>query len=149
PYVARRLLMGESPQLRRRLIEVLFDDGKFQWQRLENLLRIAQGDTQFDLVPTAQMGLQYLMSDEGQIFRDRLLLALVEEDRLHTTEVQRIWDLVKDKVEPGLVVEAAWGSAWSALTEFSKEQAAQLLPEQFLPVLNNWDSTVAALRDNA
>ncbi len=149
PYVARRLLMGESPALRRRLIEVLFEDGKFQWQRLENLLRIAQGDTQFNLVPTAQMGLQYLMSDEGQIFRDRLLLALVEEDRLHTTEVQRIWDLVKDKVEPGLVVEAAWGSAWSALTEFSKEQAAQLLPEQFLPVLDNWDSTVAALRDNA
>ena len=146
PYVARRLLMGESPQLRRRLIEVLFEDGKFQWQRLENLLRIAQGDTQFDLVPTAQMGLQYLMSDEGQVFRDRLLLALVEDGRLHTTEVQRLWDLVKDKVEPGQVVEAAWGSAWNAFTTFSKEQATQLLPKQFLPVL---DDTVAALRDNA
>ena len=152
PYVARRLLTGESPQLRRRLIEVLFEDGKFQWQRLENLLRIAQGDTEFDLVPTAQMGLQYLMSEEGQVFRDRLLLALVEDGRLHTTEVQRLWDLVKDRVEPGQVVEAAWGTAWNALTEFSREQATQLLPNlpsQLFPGLENWDSTVAALRDNA
>ncbi|MEM6502387.1 MAG: AarF/ABC1/UbiB kinase family protein [Cyanobacteria bacterium P01_C01_bin.89] len=148
PYVARRLLRGESPALRRRLIEVLFEDGKFQWKRLENLLRIAQGDSsaQFDLVPTAQMGLQYLMSDEGQVFRDRLLLALVEDGRLHTAEVQRLWDLVKDQVEPGQVVEAAWGTAWSALTEFSRERAVQILPKQFLPVLDN---TVAALRDNA
>ncbi len=148
PYVARRLLRGESPALRRRLIEVLFEDGKFQWQRLENLLRIAQGDhtAQFDLVPTARIGLQYLMSDEGQVFRDRLLLALVEDGRLHTAEVQRLWDLVKDQVEPGQVVEAAWGSAWSALTEFSRDRAVQILPKQFLPVLDN---TVAALRDNA
>ncbi|MGD1851783.1 MAG: ABC1 kinase family protein [Cyanophyceae cyanobacterium] len=148
PYVARRLLRGESPALRRRLIEVLFEDGKFQWQRLENLLRIAQGDhtAQFDLVPTARIGLQYLMSDEGQVFRDRLLLALVEDGRLHTAEVQRLWDLVKDQVEPGQVVEAAWGSAWSALTEFSRDRAVQILPKQFLPVLDN---TVSAVRDNA
>ena len=54
--------------------------------------------------------------------------------------------LFRSQVEPGQVVEAAWGTAWSALTEFSRERAVQILPKQFLPVLDN---TVAALRDNA
>ena len=34
PYIARRLLTGESPALRRRLLNVLFKDGKFQWQKV-------------------------------------------------------------------------------------------------------------------
>jgi len=34
PYVAGRLLTGETPEFRRRLLNVLFKDGKFQWQRL-------------------------------------------------------------------------------------------------------------------
>ena len=141
PYVARRLLAGESPQLRRRLIEVLFEDGKFQWQRLENLLRIARTDTQFDLVPTARLGLRYLLSDEGQVLRDRLLLALVEDDRLHGEEVQRLWDLVKDDLEPQALMQAAIGSAWDAFTEYSMGRVAQFWSEAVAPV--------AALRDNA
>jgi len=53
PYVAR-LLTGETPEFRRRLLNVLFKDGKFQWQRLENLIAIARSDNSFDLLPTAQ-----------------------------------------------------------------------------------------------
>jgi len=34
-------LTGETPEFRRRLLNVLFKDGKFQWQRLENLIAIA------------------------------------------------------------------------------------------------------------
>ncbi len=111
PYVARRLLSDESPELRRRLLEVLFRDGKFQWQRLENLIRIARFDAGFDLMPTAQMGLQYLLSDEGKFLRTRLLLALTEDDRLHTDEVRRIWNLVKDDFKPAHL----WGAAMGAL----------------------------------
>ncbi|HEY9643467.1 MAG TPA: AarF/ABC1/UbiB kinase family protein [Coleofasciculaceae cyanobacterium] len=124
PYVARRLLTGESPALRRRLIEVLFKDGKFQWERLENLIAIARSDTHFDLLPTAQLGLQYLLSDEGAILRRQLILALVEDDRLHTEEVQRLWHLIKDDVKPVRLFSAAIG----ALTDFSAERAASLLP---------------------
>ena len=124
PYVARRLLTGESPALRRRLIEVLFKDGKFQWERLENLIAIARSDTQFDLLPTAQLGLQYLLSDEGDPLRRQLILALIEDDRLHTAEVQRLWNLIKDDVKPARLFTAAIG----ALTEFSTERAAELLP---------------------
>ena len=64
PYVARRLLSAETTSLRRRLIEVLFKDGRFQWQRLENLLLIARSDQSFDLIPTAGMGIQFLMTEE-------------------------------------------------------------------------------------
>jgi predicted unusual protein kinase regulating ubiquinone biosynthesis (AarF/ABC1/UbiB family) len=128
PYVARRLLNGESPQLRQRLLELLFKNGKFQWHRLENLIAIARSDTNFDILPTAQLGLQYLLSEEGQSLRKQLILALVEDDRLHTEEVQRLWELIKDDVKPGRLLTAAWG----ALTELSVQRAATLIPAMSL-----------------
>lgn len=124
PYVARRLLKGESPALRRRLIEVLFKDGKFQWQRLENLIAIARSDSSFDLLPTAQLGLQFLLSDEGRYLRQQVLLALVEDDRIHTAEVSRLWDLVKDEIKPAQL----FGAALGALTSLSAERAASIIP---------------------
>ncbi|NET54662.1 MAG: AarF/ABC1/UbiB kinase family protein [Symploca sp. SIO2E6] len=123
PYVARRLLNGESPEMRRRLLEVLFKDGKFQWQRLENMIAIARSDQQFDLLPTAQLGLQYLLSNEGGLLRRQLVLALTEDDRLHTEEVQRLWELVKDDLQPGRLFNVAL----SALSEISTESAVALL----------------------
>jgi len=124
PYIAQRLLMGESPALRRRLLEVLFKDGKFQWERLENLIAIARSDQSFDLLPTAQLGLQYLLSDEGKFLRRQVVIALTEDDRLHTEEVQRLWNLIKDDLQPGRLFSAAIG----ALTEFSTAGTAALLP---------------------
>jgi predicted unusual protein kinase regulating ubiquinone biosynthesis (AarF/ABC1/UbiB family) len=124
PYVARRLLTGESSELRRRLIEVLFKDGKFQWHRLENLIAIARSDNNFDILPTARLGLQYLLSDEGQFLRRQLILALVEDDRLHTEEVQRLWNLIKQDIKPAQLFNVALG----ALTSFSAAGAVALLP---------------------
>ncbi len=124
PYVARRLLMGESPAMRRRLLEVLFKDGKFQWQRLENMIAIARSDDNFDLLPTAQLGLQYLLSDEGKFLWNQVLLALTEDDRLHTEEVQRIWNLVKDDLKPRRLFDVAL----SSLSSISKEGIAAILP---------------------
>ncbi len=123
PYIARRLLTGESPALRRRLLNVLFKDGKFQWQRLENLITIARTDSQFDVLPTAKMGLEFILSNEGKFLRRQLVLALTEDDRLHTEEVQRLWDLVKDDLPPNRLLNVAI----SLLTEFSKESVAAIL----------------------
>ena len=124
PYIAQRLLQGESPQLRRRLIDVLFKDGKFQWQRLENLIAIARTGDNFDLLPTAQLGFQYLMSEEGKYLRRQLLLALTEDDRLHAAEVQRLWDLVKADLQP----DRLWTVALEAITDFSTQRAAEFFP---------------------
>ncbi len=125
PYVARRLLTGESPQLRRRLLNILFKDGKFQWQRLENLIAIARTDSSFDVLPTAKLGLQYLLSEEGNFLRRQLVVALTEDDRLHTEEVQRLWDLVKEDLKPNRLLDVAIG----VLTDLSRESAAAILPQ--------------------
>jgi len=124
PYIARRLLTGESPELRRRLIEVLFKQGKFQWNRLENLISIARSDHNFDLLPTAQLGFSYLLSEEGQFLRKQLLLALIEDDRVHTEEVRRLWQLIKDYTTP----ERGWNVAWEAIALASRSSAVTLIP---------------------
>jgi predicted unusual protein kinase regulating ubiquinone biosynthesis (AarF/ABC1/UbiB family) len=123
PYIARRLLTGESPALRRRLLNVLFKDGKFQWQRLENLITIARTDSNFDVLPTAKMGLEFILSEEGKFLRRQLVLAITEDDRLHTEEVQSLWDLVKDDLPPNRLLNVAI----SLLTEFSREGVAAIL----------------------
>lgn len=86
--------------MRRRLLEVLFKEGKFQWQRLENMIAIARSESGFNILPTAQLGFQYLLSKEGEYLRRQVILALIEDDRLHTEEVQRLWTLVKDDFGP-------------------------------------------------
>jgi len=124
PYVAKRLLTGESPQLRRRLLDVLFKDGKFQWQRLENMITMARSESNFDLLPTAQLGITFLLSEEGRYLRRQLLLALTEDDRLHTAEVQRLWGLIQGELQPRRLLDVAM----SAFRELSSQGVAAVLP---------------------
>jgi predicted unusual protein kinase regulating ubiquinone biosynthesis (AarF/ABC1/UbiB family) len=124
PYIARRLLTGESESLRRRLLEVLFKDGKFQWQRLENMIQIARADRSFDILPTAQLGAQYLLSEDGAYLRRLIVLSLTEDNRLHTDDVARLWRLIKDDIKPDKIA----GAAWNALVQFSTAGAANLIP---------------------
>jgi predicted unusual protein kinase regulating ubiquinone biosynthesis (AarF/ABC1/UbiB family) len=115
PYVAQRLLNGETPEMRQRLIEVVLRDGKIQWPRLENMIGIARSEGNFDLLPTAQLGLQFLMSAEGRQLRNQLVLALTEGDRLHVQEVQQLWQMLKVELEPTKI----FGVAIEAITSLS------------------------------
>ncbi|MGL5832851.1 MAG: ABC1 kinase family protein [Waterburya sp.] len=124
PYVSQRLLTGESPQLRRRLLDVLIKDGKFQWERLENMITIASSDGSFDILPTARLGLQYLLSEEGKYLRQQLLIALTEGDRLHTDEVQRLWSLIQDDIKPQKILDFAFNT----FRQISAESVAALIP---------------------
>jgi predicted unusual protein kinase regulating ubiquinone biosynthesis (AarF/ABC1/UbiB family) len=124
PYVSQRLLTGESPQLRRRLLDVLIKDGKFQWQRLENMIEIASSDASFDILPTARLGLQYLLSEEGKYLRQQLLIALTEGDRLHTDEVQRLWSLIQDDIKPQKILDFAFNT----FRQISAESVAAIIP---------------------
>ncbi len=123
PYVAQRLLNGETPEMRKRLIEIVLKDGKIQWQRLENMIGIASSDGGFDLLPTAQMGLQFLLSEEGLFLRNKLVMALTEDDKLHLSEVQQLWKLLRVELEPTKVLSVALtqgaNRAIEALTSFS------------------------------
>ncbi|MGL5941832.1 MAG: ABC1 kinase family protein [Waterburya sp.] len=124
PYVSQRLLTGESSQLRRRLLDVLIKDGKFQWERLENMIAIASADDNFDLLPTARLGLQYLLSEEGKYLRQQLLIALTEGDRFHTDEVQRLWSLIRDDIKPQKIFDLAF----STFRQISAESVAAIIP---------------------
>jgi predicted unusual protein kinase regulating ubiquinone biosynthesis (AarF/ABC1/UbiB family) len=110
PYVAQRLLNGETPEMRRRLLEVVIKDGKLQWKRLENMIGIARSDNNFDLLPTAQLGFKFLMSAEGRSLRNQIIMALTEDNRLHVSEVQQLWNLVKQELEPAKLLNVAIGA---------------------------------------
>jgi predicted unusual protein kinase regulating ubiquinone biosynthesis (AarF/ABC1/UbiB family) len=73
PYVAKRLLTDPSNELRTSLQELLFKDGKFRWNRLENLLKNARSNQEYDLNLVVNQGVEFLSSERGSFIRDRLV----------------------------------------------------------------------------
>lgn len=72
PYVAKRLLTDPSPELRQSLQELLFKDGDFRWNRLENLLRNARDSQDYDLEKVLQQTIDYLFSERGDYIRNHI-----------------------------------------------------------------------------
>jgi len=102
PYVARRLLAGDTAEMREKLLEVLFDKGgRLQLERLENLLAVVESDgAPTDLIPVAGAGLKLLLGPEGTSLRQRLLLTLVRDDRLHTDDLRQLMALLRRTFSP-------------------------------------------------
>jgi len=102
PYVARRLLAGDTAEMREKLLEVLFDKGgRLQLERLENLLAVVESDGEpTDLIPVAGAGLKLLLGPEGTSLRQRLLLTLVRDDRLHTDDLRQLLGLLRRTFSP-------------------------------------------------
>ncbi len=73
PYVAKRLLTDQAPQLRTSLQNLLFKDEKFRWNRLENLLRNAKKNQDYDFNLVLDQGVEFLSSERGSFIRDRLV----------------------------------------------------------------------------
>ena len=102
PYVARRLLTDPDPTLRMRLLEILFKDDKFQWQRLEDLILLAKGE----MGDGKRLDMKSTIKDSARVFaldpniRKQLLLALTEGQRLHVDEALRIAQLLQEDIEP-------------------------------------------------
>jgi len=98
PYVARRLLAGDTSEMRDKLLEVIFDtDGRLRLDRLENLLAVVGQDAPApgrELLPVAGAGLRLLLSRNGADLRKRLLLTLIRDDRLHTDDVRALLGLL-------------------------------------------------------
>ena len=72
PYVAKRLLTDQSQELRNSLKDLLFKDGSFRWNRLENLLRNAKDSPDYDFDRVVNQGVDFLFSERGAFIRDRL-----------------------------------------------------------------------------
>jgi predicted unusual protein kinase regulating ubiquinone biosynthesis (AarF/ABC1/UbiB family) len=108
PYVAKRLLAGDTTEMREKLLEVLFDsDGRLQVQRLESLLAVVENDESAvgaELLPVAGAGLKLLLGQEGRSIRERLLLTLVRDDRLNTEDLRGLMDLLGRTFAPQRLV---------------------------------------------
>lgn len=78
PYVAKRLLTDPSPQLRASLKDLLFKDGRFRWNRLENLLRNAGSSSDYDLNQVLNQTLEFLFSERGAFIREQLVEEVVK-----------------------------------------------------------------------
>jgi predicted unusual protein kinase regulating ubiquinone biosynthesis (AarF/ABC1/UbiB family) len=78
PYVANRLLTDTNPDLRNSLKDLLFRDGEFRWARLENLLKNAQSNQDYNLKETIHQVSDFLLSDRGEYMRDRLTDEIVK-----------------------------------------------------------------------
>jgi predicted unusual protein kinase regulating ubiquinone biosynthesis (AarF/ABC1/UbiB family) len=103
PYVARRLLAGDTAEMREKLMEVIFDrQGRLRVERLENLLAVveSEGSGGGELLPVARDGLRLLFGPEGSSLRQRLLLSLVADDRLNTEDLQALVRLLGSRFSP-------------------------------------------------
>jgi predicted unusual protein kinase regulating ubiquinone biosynthesis (AarF/ABC1/UbiB family) len=86
PYVSKRLLTDPSPELRTSLRELLFKDGSFRWNRLENLLKNARDNDDYNLSKALNQGVDFLFSDRGTFIRDRMVDEIVKNIDLLSQE---------------------------------------------------------------
>ena len=105
PFVARRLLAGDTREMREKLLEVIFDNqGQLRTERLESLLKVVgdSGTTPgLELVPVAGAGLKLLLSRDGSDLRRRLLMTLIKDDRLSTTDLRALGAMLGRTFSPG------------------------------------------------
>jgi predicted unusual protein kinase regulating ubiquinone biosynthesis (AarF/ABC1/UbiB family) len=99
PYVAKRLLTDPSPELRSSLQDLLFKDGSFRWNRLENLLRNARGNDDYDLDQVLDQTLEFLFSERGSFLRERIVSELVNSlDLLGQNTLQTVTNSVQRRL---------------------------------------------------
>jgi predicted unusual protein kinase regulating ubiquinone biosynthesis (AarF/ABC1/UbiB family) len=77
PYVAKRLLTDQSSELQNSLKDLLFKDGSFRWNRLENLLRNAKDSPDYDFDRVINQAVDFLLSERGAFIRERLVNEIV------------------------------------------------------------------------
>lgn len=76
PYVAKRLLTDSAPELRSSLEDLILQDGRLRWQRLENLVR--EGSKSQDFDPSQIWTLvEWICSESGKPVRKPLAREIV------------------------------------------------------------------------
>ncbi|CAA2954532.1 uncharacterized aarF domain-containing kinase At1g79600, chloroplastic [Olea europaea subsp. europaea] len=90
PYFAKRLLTDPNPYLRDALIELLFKDGRFRWNRLENLLVQGRKDRDFSAKDALQPVLKLLLGPDGEELR-----VLVIKEAVRVTEAVILGSVVE------------------------------------------------------
>jgi predicted unusual protein kinase regulating ubiquinone biosynthesis (AarF/ABC1/UbiB family) len=136
PYVANRILTDRTPELRDALKDLLFSDGSFRWTRLENLLRNAKSNQEYDLRETIDQVTDFLLSERGEYMRDRLVDELVKG--IETVAVQRLPKSFSSNVnsKKSVASQLAEDTGWNHLSAIWTilQQDRQLQPLDFVPI---------------
>lgn len=99
PYVAKRLLTDQSPELRESLRDLLFKDGQFRWNRLENLLRNAGSSQDFEFNQVLNQTLDFLFSERGAFIRNNLVEEIIKGvDALGRNALHNVTYALRDRV---------------------------------------------------
>jgi predicted unusual protein kinase regulating ubiquinone biosynthesis (AarF/ABC1/UbiB family) len=99
PYVSKRLLTDPAPQLRASLQDLLFKDGRFRWNRLENLLRNARNSQGYDFNLVLNQGIEFLSSERGAFILDKLVDESVNGlDALSKNVLHNFTSLLRERV---------------------------------------------------
>jgi predicted unusual protein kinase regulating ubiquinone biosynthesis (AarF/ABC1/UbiB family) len=116
PYVAKRLLTDAAPELRASLQDLLFKDGYFRWNRLENLLNNARGNEDYDLSLVLNQSIDFLLSDRGAYIRDQLADEIVRSlDGLGQSTWERFTARFQGNGKRNVAVDPATKSALDTL----------------------------------
>ena len=115
--MAQRLLQDPTPQLRRGLIELLFKDGTFRWNRLENLLR-ESGKSEDSTSDATLAPLLEILLSEGEGSEE--VRELVEREAVRVTEAMLL----------GTALDAARddSSSAGAVARLLQEQLGESVP---------------------
>lgn len=73
PYIAKRLLTDPAPELRASLRDLLFKEGSFRWNRLENLLRNASNSQDYNFNQVLNQTVDFLSSERGAFIRNKVV----------------------------------------------------------------------------
>ncbi len=99
PYIAKRLLTDTAPQLRTSLQELLFKDGSFRWNRLENLLKNASDSQDYDLSQVLDQTVEFLFSPRGDFIREQLVEEII---KAMDSQGRKNWDDFTSAVRRGI-----------------------------------------------
>lgn len=112
PYVSKRLLTDPSPELRASLKDLLFKDGRFRWNRLENLLKNAKNSYDYDSSDALNQGLEFLASERGAFIRTKLVDELFKGiDAVNRSIMHNFTHLLRERVGVTAITEVPGASS--------------------------------------
>ncbi len=110
PYVAKRILSGDTNEMLELLLELIFDQsGRLRLDRLENLFEVLIEDTEEsnkNLLQVAISGFNLVFSEKGHLLRKNLLMTLVKEEKLDTSDLKNLLKLIRRKFKIGRLTKA-------------------------------------------
>ena len=147
PYMARRLLTDPRPQLRDSFAELLFQDGKFRWNRLENLLREGSKSDDYDAAAVVPPLIELAIGEDKPGEAKNTLRPLIEAETVKVLEAILLGSAMdsakSDALAPIVAALPAELRALPPLTFGNAKQEAKLLEkrEQVLRIVEMFSSS--------